>query len=130
MLVRLRILIKNGPKIDPKSGQKWSKNGNQYFFTFDVKKVMMERVRTPLELKEVQEGSFNFRSYRVLGPSWTDFNFFGPPFGRLLGPSGCGQGAPGGLPGALWRLFLCYICIQNVSSTLLYRNEKIAVLCW
>ena len=71
----------------------------------------MERVRTPLELKEVQEGSSNFRSYRVLGPSWTDLNFFGPPFGRLLGPSGCGQGAPGDLPEALGG----YFCVTFVS---------------
>ncbi len=99
--------------------QKW----NPIFFHIQCEKIFNERVRTPLGLKEVQEGSFNFRSYRVLGPSWTDFNFFGPPFGRLLGPSGCGQGAPGGLPGALWRLF-CVTFVSRVFQVRYYTEMK------
>ena len=107
-------MIKSYTKVLGKStdlgGQKWSKNGIQYFFTFNVKKYLLNRHRNHLGQKWARLGPRNFASWRVLAPSWTDFNFFLALLGRLLGPSGRRQGPPGGLPGAFWRLFFSIFC--------------------
>ena len=71
-----------------------------------MKKYLLNRHRTNLGQNLFIIGPSISLSWRVLGPSWTDVNFFLPPSGRLLGPSGRGPGPPGGLPGGSWRLLI------------------------
>ena len=108
MIKRYTNLLKK--KSTDLGGQKWSKNGIQYFFTFNVKKYLLNRHRNHLGQEWARLGPPNFASWRVLAPSWTDFNFFLALLRRLLGPSGRRQGPPGGLPGAFWWLFFSIFC--------------------
>ena len=102
----------NGPKmlpdpsrlVPPKMFQKCFKNGPK--MESDVKKYRGVWYGSILGHKLSKMDPPIFPSWRVLGPSWTDFNFFLPPSGRLLGPSGRGPGPPGGLPGASWALLI------------------------
>ena len=90
-------------------GQKWPKNGPRYFFTPGVKKYFHFHLGSLLARLRALLGPPNFASWRVLAPSWTDFNFFLALLRRLLGPSGRRQGPPGGLPGAFLVLFVMMI---------------------
>ena len=110
MLVILRILLKNVKKYRRGRGQKWAKNCTQYFFTPGVKKYLHFPLGSILARLGALLGPPNFASWRVLAPSWTDFNFFLALLRRLLGPSRRRQGPPGGLPGAFWRLFFSIFC--------------------
>ena len=70
-----------------------------------MNKYLLNRHRNHLGQEWARLGPRHFASWRVLAPSWTDFNFFLALLRRLLGPSGRRQGPPGGLPGAFWWLF-------------------------
>ncbi len=84
---------------------KSGKISKKIFFHIQCEKYLLNRHRNHLGHKWARLGPRNFASWRVLAPSWTDFNFFLALLRRLLGPSGRRQGPPGGLPGVFWRLF-------------------------
>ena len=87
-------------------GQKWT----PIFFHTGCEKIFSGPKIFILARLGALLGPPNFASWRVLAPSWTDFNFFLALLRRLLGPSGRRQGPPGGLPGAFGRVFFSIFC--------------------